>query len=207
MNEILYDWGGANTWGFHLINNLRHPVLDQLMLIGTWLGGHANFPFYLGLLAIFVLVRASRPVSDPRAYELQLQRCVAVIAVFSLSYWLDGLFLGYLKPILDFPRPLLALPFGTVNVVGLPEYHHSLPSGHSSFAMMMIASLWPLLNRRWRIAGGIFVAWVGISRVSLGAHFPADVLAGYISSLLIVLLISFCIRKLLLPRLTRQSGN
>jgi membrane-associated phospholipid phosphatase len=41
------------------------------------------------------------------------------------------------------------------------------------------------------------VLWVGISRVSLGAHFPADVLAGFLSSLAVVLLVLVAIRKLL----------
>jgi hypothetical protein len=31
------------------------------------------------------------------------------------------------------------------------------PCSTSSFAMLVIASLWPVLNRRWRIAGVLFV--------------------------------------------------
>jgi len=120
---------------------------------------------------------------------------MGVIAVFSLAYLLDGLLLGFLKPLLDFPRPPLALPQGTVNIIGIPEYHHSLPSGHSSFAMLVTASLWPILNHRWRIAAVCFVVWVGIYRISLGAHFPADVMAGFVSSLLVVLVVYVAVRK------------
>jgi membrane-associated phospholipid phosphatase len=120
-----------------------------------------------------------------------------VIAVFSFAYLFDGLLLGVLKPFLDFPRPPLALPPGTVHIVGVPEYHHSLPSGHSSFAMVVMASLWPILNRRWRVAGAFFVLWVGISRMSLGAHFPPDVMAGFLSSLAVVLLVYVAIQKLM----------
>ncbi len=84
-----------------------------------------------------------------------------------------------------------------MNIVGLPEYHHSLPSGHSSFAMLITASLWPVLNRSWRVAGVCFVLWVGISRVSLGAHFPADVMAGFLSSLAVVLLVYVAVQRLM----------
>jgi membrane-associated phospholipid phosphatase len=122
---------------------------------------------------------------------------MAAIAVFSLAYLFDGILIGYVKPLLDFPRPPLALPQGTFNVIGIPEYHRSLPSGHASFAMLVIASLWPLLTRNWRLAGAVFVLWVGISRVSLGAHFPADVMAGSISSLAVVLLVYVAIQKLM----------
>jgi membrane-associated phospholipid phosphatase len=62
--------------------------------------------------------------------------------------------------------------------------------------MLVIASLWPVLNRRWLIAGVCYVLWVGISRVSLGAHFPADVMAGYFSSLAVVLLVYVAVQKM-----------
>jgi membrane-associated phospholipid phosphatase len=88
----------------------------------------------------------------------------------------------------------LVLPPGSVHVVGIAEYHYSLPSGHSSFAMLCTASLWPILNRHARKFGMFFVFWVGISRISLGAHFPADVVAGYLSSLAIVLLVYVAIQ-------------
>ena len=196
MKEILYDWGGANIWLFHVINDIRFGGLDQVMLLGTTLGDHILFPLYLGILTLFALVVVNTPFQDTSHHRIRVSRWMAVITVFSIAYLLDGLLLAYLKPLLDFPRPPLALPPGTVNIVGIPEYHHSLPSGHSSFAMLVTASLWPVLNRRWRIAGVCYVLWVGISRVSLGAHFPADVMAGFICSLAVVLLVYVAVRKM-----------
>ena len=187
MKEILYDWGGANIWLFHAINDVRYGFLDQFMLLGTQLGEHALFPFYMGLIALFALHDVARD-------RQKAERWIIVIAVFSIAYLLDGMLIGFLKPLLDFPRPPLALPQGTVHIVGKAEYHHSLPSGHSSFAMLCTASLWPALNRNGRIAGVFFVLWVGISRISLGAHFPADVLAGFLSSLAVVLMVHAAIK-------------
>ncbi len=197
MKEVLYDWGGGNVWLFHAINDVRFTGLDSIMLLGTALGDHSLFPLYLGVLALFALVVVSTPFQDTSHHRIRVSRWTAVIAVFSLAYFFDGLLLGYLKPLLDFPRPPLALPPGTLTIVGAPEYHHSLPSGHSSFAMLVTASLWPVLNRNWRIAGVVFVLWVGISRVSLGAHFPADVMAGFLSSLAVVLLVYVAVQKLM----------
>jgi len=197
MKEIFYDWGGANVWLFHAVNDLRFAWLDNVMLLGTGLADHTLFPFYLGLLTLFALVVVNRPMQDHAHYRAQVTRWMAVIAVFSCAYLLDGLLLGVLKPFLDFPRPPLALPQGSVQIIGAPEYHHSLPSGHSSFAMLVIASLWPILNRKWRVAGVLFVLWVGISRMSLGAHFPADVIAGFLSSLAVVLLVYVAVQKLM----------
>jgi membrane-associated phospholipid phosphatase len=47
------------------------------------------------------------------------------------------------------------------------------------------------------VAGAIFVLWGGISRMSLGAHFPADVLAGFQSSLAAVLLVYVAVHKMM----------
>ena len=120
-----------------------------------------------------------------------------------MAYWLNGLLLGYLKPLLDLPRPPLALLPETLHIIGMPEYHHSLPSGHSSFAMMVVASLWPILKQRFRVVGVIFVVWVGVSRISLGMHFPADVLAGYLLSLIVVTLVYAATHQLM--RLLQKS--
>ncbi len=198
MKELFYDWGGINVWLFHTINDIRFELLDQFMLLGTELGDHANFAIYFSLLTLVALIAIVRtPTQDAARYQAQTQRWVAVIAVFSIAYLLDGMLLVILKPLLDFPRPPLALPLDSVHIVGIAEYHHSLPSGHSSFAMLSIASLWPILSRRWRIAGVAMVLWVGCSRVSVGAHFPADVLAGFLSSLLVVLLVYTAVQMLM----------
>jgi len=197
MKEIFYDWGGANVWLFHAINDIRFGWLDNVMLLGTGLADHTLFPFYLGLLTLFALVVVNTPAQDTAQYRAQATRWMAVIAVFSFAYLFDSLLLGVLKPFFDFPRPPLALSPDTVHVVGIPEFHHSLPSGHSSFAMLVTASLWPVLSRNWRVAGACFVLWVGISRMSLGAHFPADVVAGFLSSLAVVLLVYAAIHMLM----------
>jgi len=198
MKEIFYDWGGTNVWLFHAINDIRFAWLDQLMLLGTYLGGHAMFPFYLVLLTLCALGAVNMTAQNPEQYQTSAKRWIAVIAVFSLAYWLDGLLLGFIKPYLDFPRPPLALLPDTLHIVGTAEYHHSLPSGHSTFAMMVVASLWPILSRNWRVAGVCFVLWVGLSRISLGMHFPADVVAGYLLSLAVVLLAYVAIQRLVL---------
>jgi membrane-associated phospholipid phosphatase len=207
MKEIFYDWGGANVWLFHAINDIRFGWLDNVMLLGTGLADHTLFPFYLGLLMLFALVVVNTPAQDTAQYRVQATRWMGVVAVFSFAYLFDGLLLGVLKPFFDFPRPPLALSPDTVHVVGIPEFHHSLPSGHSSFAMLVTASLWPVLNHNWRVAGACFVLWVGISRMSLGAHFPADVVAGFLSSLAVVLLVYAAIQKLLRLIVTRANRS
>ncbi len=185
MKSIFYDWGGLNVWLFHLINGFHVDWLDRCMLLGTQLAEHSNFNFYLaGLVLIAILSTRDR---DRKSLQLWL----GVITVFALGFLLDGMLVGMLKDWYAFPRPELALPPGSMIVVGSPEHNlqHSLPSGHTSFAMLIAASLWPVMGRYWRTLAVGFVLWAGLSRISLGAHFPADVVAGALSCLLLVWLI------------------
>jgi membrane-associated phospholipid phosphatase len=156
------------------------------MLLGTQLAEHSNFGFYLGMLTLLALMAVR--ARGKRLLPLWL----GVVAVFALGNLVDGWLVGMLKNWFSFPRPPLALPPGSVHLVGSPELNlqHSMPSGHTSFAMLVSASLWPVLNRYGRYAAVAFVLWVGLSRISLGAHFPADVAAGALSCLLVVWVIS-----------------
>lgn len=194
---LLYDWGGANVWLFHLINGHHGTALDRIMRLGSWLADHTHFPVYLALVVLAGLIHSRRLAArDPRRSLAQAAQWLGVIGVLSLAYVADGLLLAWLKPWLDFPRPVLVLPLGSVHVVGPPEYRYSLPSGHAAFAMLMAAGVWPVLHRYGRLTAVLMVLWVGISRVSLGAHFPADVLAGYTLSLLVVLVLRAVIHPL-----------
>jgi len=187
MGTLLYDWGGLNVRLFHVINDVHAAWFDAFMQLGTQVGGQANFPVYLALIAVCGYALAARAREVARSDDVVAW--LSVLAVFSVGYVFEGQLIGLLKPWLDFPRPPLALPEGTLHIVGQAEFHHSLPSGHSAFAMLLAASLWPVAMRPARAGLAVFVLWVGVSRISLGAHFPADVLAGFALSLAVVWLL------------------
>ena len=198
MKEIFYDWGGANVWLFHAINNFRGQFVDGFMSLDTFLGEHTNFSFYLALVVLTATAIVTRAgTHSPQQALREAQHWLGVIAVFSVAYVIDGSLIHWLKETLGFPRPPLVFPPESLHVIGKPEYHHSLPSGHSAFAITVTASLWPALNRYWRVGLAALVVWVGLSRISLGVHFPADVLAGFLVGLAVVLLVRALIMALI----------
>jgi len=176
----LYDWFGANVALFHLINHFHAAWWDQLMLAMTWLGDHDRYPYYM---AAILLVTALRP------WWLETRSA----AVFGVSYVLTALAVTALKPHLDFPRPLLALGKNVI-VVGPPEFHHSFPSGHATFSVLLAAALSPGVPRAAKWALWVFAMLVCVSRVSVGAHFPADVLAGALLAAATVLVVAAAMR-------------
>lgn len=177
----LYEWFGLNESLFLSINKVHAPVLDQLMLLVTWLGHPRLFVFYI----VFVLLLMwFKP-------DMMPQRNVVVLAV---SYVITSMLLvPIIKVVLDFPRPFAVLGEQAVVILGSPDTIHSFPSGHSAYAVLTAASLAPDIPRRAKQALIIFALLVCVSRISVGAHYPADVLGGATLSILIVSTVRFII--------------
>jgi undecaprenyl-diphosphatase len=101
-----------------------------------------------------------------------------IVGVVAGSLVVQGLKYGLARP-----RPLTEfadlLQAGTVyiHVVGYPLRYRSFPSGHTQAAASVFAYLLCLYPRYWYWwATG--PALIGLSRISLGVHFPLDVFAG-----------------------------
>jgi membrane-associated phospholipid phosphatase len=90
----------------------------------------------------------------------------------------------------------------------------SFPSAHSATSMAVYAMLTLLAARavsgRLRVAiavaGGLVVVAIGLTRIHLGAHYPTDVLAGWLTGAVIVLGSWALARRIPLPRLLPARG-
>ncbi len=191
MKEWLYDWGGLNVALFHAINAYHTAWLDRLMLTLTWTADHDRFALYLAILALVTWSRFLRAPASPAARVWML-----ALATFSIGYLLDGMLVIGLKAAFDFPRPPAMFAPDSLTVVGTPEFHHSFPSGHASFATLFAAVLWPQTkNLATRIALVLFAVGACLSRPYLGMHFPADVVFGSLISLFVVIAVRAALVK------------
>lgn len=202
--SIWYDWDGLNEQLFYLLNSLNKPEygLTRFMVFITDLGRHTNFTYYVAIAAVAALINilVLRNTNREKCKERTSLWLLSILTLLAAN-WPDKQIIDYLKAYYGMPRPFIALPkmsvFAIVDV-GLPQFWMSFPSGHSAFAMMAGASLWPALNRPFKIIIGALVLAVGLSRVTLGVHFPADVVGGFLVALSVVLVIRFVIAKILM---------
>ena len=168
----LYNWWGLNRAIFLWINGLHAPWWDTVMLAATNAGSADTFPYWI---AMALLLGWFRSAAMPRLN----------VAVFATGFVATGLLAPWLKSAANFPRPLAALGRDLVTLVGPEAHAASFPSGHAAFVVLMCAALSPGVPRVIKWGLWIFAIAVGLSRVVVGAHFPADVLGGAILGLVV----------------------
>jgi membrane-associated phospholipid phosphatase len=100
---------------------------------------------------------------------------------------LAGVFTRMGKTWANSVRPLEVLDASTVHVIGEPLYVAAMPSGHTLTAFAAAAALYfalPALKRGRHLWLFVLALGVGLSRMGVGAHWPADVAMGAVLGLL-----------------------
>jgi len=175
-----YNWFGLNQTLFFTINGIRGVYLDQLMLLGSRLGNFWNLPWIIGALILMFAVRAVASGTDHTRWLPERKTIIRLLLTLLAGYLLAAILVTFLKLWLHMPRPSVAITTATVHVLGESESIYSFPSGHAAFAMLLAVVFWPHCRNLPRALFIIFAVWVGVSRINIGAHFPTDVLAGYL---------------------------
>lgn len=179
LASAFYGLFGMNQKIFFIVNGVHSPLLDTLMIFGTELGSFWNMAWILLLALLLLLLPKLVPgVANARWFP-ERQTTLRCLSLLLVAYSVAALVVAAMKIGLHMPRPPAALPAGTVHVLDQPESPFSFPSGHAAFAMLVATVFWPYCRRGLKFVLIAVVAWVGISRVSLGVHFPSDVLMGY----------------------------
>lgn len=186
-------WSPLVRWDGALSGRARefgadHPLFISALRVATDAG--ATVPFLAAGTALTVLLLVIRGY----AYAVTTAFATAVVpVVWSLSHtWLYR------------PRPV----DGFVNPTS-----NGFPSGHAAnattLAALVVLLLWSRLERRGRVVAvacaAVVAAFVGISRVALLAHWPSDVVGGWLLGIAAITLAAALRSELLEPRFSRSS--
>jgi membrane-associated phospholipid phosphatase len=158
---LLFLTSFNTTW---MIGIHANPILPPLFWSVTNLGGDA----YVVLLVL-----------------LLAERHPGIITSWVLKTWLIGALVAQLvKHWMPMPRPASVLGVEKLSLIDHPPLvSGSMPSGHALAAVSCGLILGVVLLRKgkspWLVVGtGLVAGLVAWTRVAVGAHWPADVIAG-----------------------------
>ena len=153
----------------------RLAYIDQRLFL--WLSGLCRYR---------VLLRAARMVSRTGDGHLQVVvllclalsfpgKTLALAKIMALTFACERSIYWVLKNTIKRKRPTDAIRTFKATIVASDEF--SFPSGHTCAAFLLL-SLGTALAPFLFLPLLIWAAMVGASRVILGVHFPADIIAG-----------------------------
>ena len=166
------------------IHGFVSPALTEIMIVLTYIG-NATGVIIAAVIACVVLWLRHR-----------LHRAVLLAVTVSGS----ALLMWTLKQLFHRKRPL---PCGFPKPVG-----YSFPSGHALVSFCFFMVLAAMITAEQKTSVGRVAVWViaalmvfgiGLSRIYLCAHYPSDVVAGYLAALVWVLGVTIVYRRLRQP--------
>ena len=148
---------------FYTINSIagQSQVIDQLVI---FLSDRFAYLLVLGLLISFFYYKDKR----------QGARDILIVLASAFSAYVIAYLL---KNVLPHPRPFEVL--SDAHILYTHGGGDSFPSGHATFFMALATSLF-FVHRRFAVIYLLGALIIGSMRIVVGAHWPFDILAGWI---------------------------
>jgi undecaprenyl-diphosphatase len=170
----------------------RTAIVTPFIWLLTWLGNARTL--LPGFLVVLWMSRARRRLTD----------ALALASVLVLANLLDEV----AKFFFARPRPVLPVPL-------VHESGYSFPSGHAITALCFYGFVAYLVWVRleWRTVSWLVpllelvILAIGFSRIYLGAHYPSDVLGGYLLGIPVLVGAVLCHRLHLYRKFFKHAGS
>ena len=175
MKELIYDFYGYNESIFRAINHACSGSVSQYIF--KYISMMFDLEMFVIYYCITLLVLLYR-IYSLKQYE-QYSFCYDFMVKTGICYATFGITYAALKFGINLPRPFCSLPgeaFVTILDISKERCQSSFPSSHTGLAFLVTLLLWDYIEWAARIVWLIVVALVGISRIALAMHYPADII-------------------------------
>lgn len=184
MKFIFYNWLGLNEYLFTLINSsLNHGALPHFFYVISILFKEFVFLIYYAAFVTYEVRNLSTQTYEK--YNKIFNKAVEIGSIYANVMVVYTL----IKYTANFPRPYCSMSsFVSINNFAHERCLSSFPSAHTAMAIIVCWWVWPCVNRLGRILLITLVILVGLSRIALAMHYPADIIWSVVISLSICLI-------------------
>lgn len=193
MNDFINYLSNLNILLFRSINHsLGQMGFNKIAdIFHEFLGPYA-FHYHLLLILLSMLFLLYKKKNNMEEFKKTLALNTATMLTLFFSLIVGLLIVNYLlKGFIQAKRPICIFS----DIYYLPEVKESsscfrsFPSGHVTFIVVLATSMWNYFNNFCKVSAVILVTVMSITRISSGAHFPADVLGAIITTIPITIYI------------------
>lgn len=168
---------------FFAINHTNHPILDMIMIAisSRWIW----IPLYL--LVLFFIWKYFKK----RTFEILLYIVLLIVLCDQASVFIKNT-IARLRPCHEPSiKALVNIADGCGGQFGFVSSHAANSMGLSFFMILLFSQ--SRKPYRWLML--IYAFLIGYSRIYLGAHYPSDILGGYLLGALFAVLIYYTLRN------------
>jgi membrane-associated phospholipid phosphatase len=186
IREVFYDFFGYNAkLFFHIHNNTNGEVVQTVLSNLSNLFYFYNFVIYFVIFVIYALFQIKQKGAKKiDLYWKVILKLGLIYSVFIFTFTL-------LKHTINMIRPLCTYEPWVINsIIHISEVRclSSFPSAHSGMALFCAYCIWNYLDKTQKAVILSIVLLTGIARISMAMHFPADIIYGYLISILVIII-------------------
>lgn len=178
----LFNLDGLNKYLFELIYGFglnSFLILDLKVFLAKY------FPYFL-VLALLYLIFANKIRKQNFSLNIKLLILIEIILGIILARGILVEFIHFFWPL---PRPFDILDIKAL----IEESGPGMPSGHAAFfsSLAMVLFFW---DKKWGIVYFILSLLNGLARISVGVHWPIDILVGILVGIFSVTMIHLILK-------------
>lgn len=171
---FFYDWLGLNQKLFTYLNNIANLSLAPyyLNILSKFFDIFVFFLYFTSIL-IYKIYDLRGNSFDYQKYMTGFKKLMQI----GLMYACIGIFYALMKYGINLPRPYCSMDhFSSISDFAGVRCLSSFPSAHTAMAFMISYLLFPYLNASGKIIACFGIMLVGLSRIALAMHYPADII-------------------------------
>lgn len=199
MHYIFYDFFGLNKAIFTYINHATNiSILPNILATISNIFFIENFAVYYFALCLYCYYRLKSDQHKVKKESLHSQKSQPdarfiitynKLVTIGTCYALLGFTYAAFKFGINMPRPFCSLTtseFVTILDTSKERCLSSFPSAHVGLAIIIAYYLWPYLKNYQKTLATFLIILVGVSRITLAMHYPADIIYSIIIAFILI---------------------